>query len=561
MSISAKLISRSGRFTAAFLFTAALAACEGPEGPAGAPGPQGPPGAPGEGGLDPSLTTADKAFTGLGGEGIITGLTSFSVQAEGTNLMIGENFDPEDGSATIGAFTSTTTYDLANDAFRIDWKRDFFFFGASREYSEIVNADLGYVQGSDLVFAPDDPAAQAAMPSDRMAAIRKEQRLLNPLLIMRDVAATPTIATEGGPALLDGVVHERLVIEDAVSDITLYVNPNTGLITKLETWENDQLRRDVLLEVFYADWQTNGQVQYPGAVFLALDGELLHAETRTFTANATIEGDALAIPSLTPAPEFVQADADRGMRSHQFLQQFASLGVPITGVQSTIVAIPLDNADPAQAKLFHLTGGTHHSLAIKQENGVVIAEAPLYPERTKAILDWVETQFPGTPVTHVIITHHHFDHTAGLREFVAAGAQIVVHQEARVFFEGIFRAPSTIVPDTLQTAPVQPKITSVSDDGVFDLLDPAGARVCAFPMNTSHAKDMMMIYVEIPGSQTVFISDIFSPGFPANPAAAGELLAAIQDRELTVAKIAGGHGMGTATLAELDAIVNPPPAN
>jgi glyoxylase-like metal-dependent hydrolase (beta-lactamase superfamily II) len=558
MSIS--FISNSGRFTAAFLLTAALAACEGDQGAQGPTGPEGPPGAPGSpGGLDPALTTADKAFIGLGGEDVITGLTSFSVTSEGTRLMLGENVDPEDGSATVSAFTSTATFDLENDALRIDWDRDYFFFTGSLAYSEVINGNLGYVKGSDLVLAPPDPDALAAMPSDRMAAIRKEQRLLNPLLLMRAVSATPTMATDGGPALLDGVVHERLVVEDAVSDITLYINPNNGQITKLEAWENDHLRRDVLVEVFYADWQVNGQVQYPGAVFLTYDGELLHAETRTFAANAAV-GD-IGIPAgIDPAPAFVQADADRGMRNHQFLLQFLSLGIPNTGVQDTIVAVPLDNVDPAQAKLFHLTGGTHHSLAIKQQNGVVIAEAPLYPERSKAIMEWVETQFgAGTQVTHVLVTHHHFDHTAGLREFVAAGAQIVVHQEARVFFEGIFRAPSTIVPDTLSMAPVQPKIVSVSDDGEFAAED-ASATVRAIPMGSSHAKDMMLIYVEIAGSETVFISDIFTPGIPAAGAGPGpgEVLAAIQDDGLIVAKIAGGHGLGTATLAELEAIVNPP---
>jgi glyoxylase-like metal-dependent hydrolase (beta-lactamase superfamily II) len=562
MSIS--FISNSGRFTAAFLLTAALAACEGADGEAGPQGPVGPPGAPGApgepGGLDPSLTTADKAFTGLGGEAAITGLTSFSITSEGTRLMLGEGFDPEGGSETVSAFTSTTTYDLANDAFRIDWDRDFFFFVASLAYSEVVNKDLAYVKGTDSIFVPTpDPEALAAMPSDRMAAIRKEQRLLNPLLIMLDVAADASIASDGGPALLDGVVHERLVVSDAVSDITLYVNPNTGLITKLETWENDHLRRDVLLEAFYADWQVAGDVQFPGAVFLALDGELLHAETRTIAANAEV-GDVAIPAGLDPAPMFVEADADRGMHSHQFLQQFTSLGIPNPGVQSFVLAVPLDNADPAQARLFHLTGGGHHSLAIKQENGVVIAEAPLYPERSQAILAWVETQFPGTPVTHVIATHHHFDHTGGLREFVAVGAEIVVHAEARVFFEGIFRAPSTVVPDTLSMSPVQPKITSVSDDDVFELLD-NNATVRAFPMSSSHAKDMLLIYADIAGSETVFVSDIFSPGFPSLGNGPAEVLAAILDFELTVAKIAGGHGLGTATLAELQAIVNPPPAN
>lgn len=556
MSISS--ISHGGRFTVAFLLMASLAACEGPEGPRGPAGPAGPPGQGGGGNLD-GLSTADKAFAGLGSEEAVTALTSFSVQAQGTRLMIGEGFDPDDESGTVSAFTSTTTHDLANDAFRIEWDRDYFFFVGSLAYTEVINDNLGYVKGSDLVLAPPNPEALAAMPSDRMAAIRKEQRLLNPLLILRDVAATPAMATEGGPALLDGVVHERLVVEDAVSDITLYINPNNGQIDKLETWENDHLRRDVLVEVFYADWQANGDVNFPGTVFLTYDGEVLHAETRTFVANAEVGDVSIPTTGIEPAPAFDQAAADRGAHSHQYLLQFLSLGIPNTGVQSTVTAVPLDNEDPAQARLFHLLGDSHHSLAIRQADGVVIVEAPLYPERSQAILQWVETQFgEGTQVTHVIVTHHHFDHTAGLREFAAAGAQIVVHEDARVFFEGIFRANSTVVPDTLSMTPdAQPKIVSVPDDGSFELED-TNATVRALSMNSSHAKDMTLIYVDIAGSQTVFISDIFSPGFPADPRAAGEVLAAIESNELAVAHIAGGHGVGTATLQQLQDAANPP---
>jgi glyoxylase-like metal-dependent hydrolase (beta-lactamase superfamily II) len=554
-SMTVSSISRGGRITAAVLLSAALAACTGDRGPAGEQGPPGQPGQPG--GLDPSLSAADKAFLGMGGEEAITAITSFSIQAEGTRLVLSEGFDPEDGAVTASVFTNTTTYDLANDAFRIDWDRDYLYLPGALAYSEVVNGDLGYIKGSDLVFAPPNPDALAAMPSDRMAAVRREQRLLNPLLILRDVASTAAGATEGSPTLLDGVVHERLVVSDTVSNITLYINPRNGQISKLETRENDHLRRDVAIEVFYADWQASGDVLFPGAVFLTVDGEMLLAETRTFQANATV-GDVAIPATVDPAPVFDQVAADRGMHSHQHMQQYVSLGVPTTGVQSNVVAVPLDNADPAQARVFHLTGGSHNSLAVRQADGVVIVEAPLYPERSQAIMEWVETQFgAGTRVTHVIATHHHFDHSSGLREFVAAGAQIVMHEESRRFFEGIFRAPSTIVPDTLAMMPgVEPKISTVADDGSFDLAD-ANAPVGVYPMATTHAKDMVLVHVDIPGSEVVFVSDVFSPGTPPLGPGPGETLAAIVEHDLTVTTIAGGHG-ATATLQQLEDIVNPP---
>ena len=548
---------RGGRIIAAFSLLASLAACEGPAGPAGTPGEAGP-----VGGLDPALGTADKAFAGVGGKAALDGLASFTSESSGNRLMIGEGFAPEDGSGDVSIFDVTTTYDVAGDALRLDYHREFFFIPGERTYTEVIDGNVGYVEGSDNIFTPPaDPPAQTEMPSDRMAAIRKEQRLLSPQLILRDIAADPGIAQAGGHALLDGSVHELLVVEDAVAPITLYVNATTGRIAKLETIENDPLRRDILVEAFYADWRgEDGQVQFPYAVFLALDGNLIHAETRSsVTVNGTIDATQLAIPGGL-APAFVQADADRGMRNHQFLHQFASLGIRQEGLQETVVATPLDAADATDAKVFFLGGGTHNSLAIKQEGGVILAEAPLYPERSQAILDWVEAQFgAGTQITHVISTHHHFDHSAGLRELVAAGITIVLHDNARAFFADIFRTPSTIVPDTLAQNPATPVIETVANDGSIALADTAASEprdVEAYHVRTTHANDMLVIYVPVPGNEIVFVSDIYSPGLAPGVEGATELYRAITDvHGLTVATIAGGHG-GTGPFTDLENLVN-----
>lgn len=559
MSIAS--ISRGGRLSAAFLLTAALAACEGPEGPAGPTGPQGPPGAPGTGGggLAPGLSTIDKAFAGLGGQAAVTGLTSFSVEAEGTRMVLSEGFDPDGGSEEASTFTNTTVHDLEAGAFRIDWDRDFLFpFPGSLAYSEVVNGDLGYVKGTDSMFVnPADPEALAALPSDRMAAIRKEQRLLNPVLLLREVAADPALASEGGLVVINDSIHEKLVIEDDVSDINLFINSNTGQILKVETMENDHLRRDVALEVFYADWQESGGVRFPGAVVLTVAGEVIHAETRTVTANGASAD--VAIPSgLNPAPTYVEADAERGEHNHQWLQQFVSLGIPTTGVQDQVMAVPLDNEDPAQARVFHLMGGTHHSLAVRQANGVVIVEAPLYPERSQAIMDWVETQFgAGTLISNVILTHHHFDHSAGARELLGTGATLVVHEAAVPFFEKIVARPSTLVPDLLVESGFDPNIRQVLDDTQF-LLDDANAPILVYSLPSTHARDLLLVYVDLPGNGILFVTDIFSPGFPPAGTGPEEILTALSDYELSVDLIAGGHGTGTATLDVLEDFVNPP---
>ncbi len=556
---------------AAVLLSGGLIACEGDQGPAGPQGPEGPRGEAGDtgsnGGVDPSLSTIDKAYAGVGGKDAVTAMTSFTVEATTNDLVIGEGPSAEDGSIDVATATMTATHDLAGSAFRLEYApRQYFFIPGERTFIEVVKDNLGYVEGVDNIFAPPpadgEAQPQAAMSSDRMAALRKSQRLLNPHYYLADAVADASIVSEGGFALVDGVPHEILVVADAVADIRLFVNSNTGLITKLETVENDVLRRDVPVEVFYSDWRGDaGQVKFPNVVLMAFDGELIHAQTRSaVTVNGTVDSTLFDIPTLDTAPVFDAELATRGMEEHRFLLQFAALGIRQEGVQLTVTPVALEDGDDAGDSIYHLTGGSHHSLAVKQAGGVVIIEAPLYPERSEAILDWVEDEFgAGTQVTHVIATHHHFDHTGGLRAFVAAGATVVVQENSRDFFAEVFRAPSTVKPDALADNPVPAKFLVVGDDGEI-LLDDANFPVGAYHIPSAHSDDMLIASVGSAGDDFVFVSDIYSPGQPPLlPGAAEETLNGITAFGLTPDTIVGGHGVDAGgPLSDLEDLVNPP---
>ena len=57
------------------------------------------------------------------------------------------------------------------------------------------------------------------------------------------------------------------------------------------------------------------------------------------------------------------------------------------------------------------------------------------------------------PVHYVVNTHHHFDHSGGLRTYVAQGATIVTHQANREYYEQVHfnPAPRTLQPDRFAT--------------------------------------------------------------------------------------------------------------
>lgn len=73
----------------------------------------------------------------------------------------------------------------------------------------------------------------------------------------------------------------------------------------------------------------------------------------------------------------------------------------------------------------------------------------------------VAENMPDKSITHVFSSHHHVDHSGGLRHFVAAGATAVMHDAAEVFFDDIFQTSSTTVPDTMEANHVEASIETV----------------------------------------------------------------------------------------------------
>ena len=559
------------QLVAALALAAVSAGCDGDNGARGIPGERGSPGVdgipgndgtPGTNGadgtngtdgedgtsvyIDQSLSPMEKAFVAIGGQDALETMAGFTIQSSGVRSVTGEGFRPEEDALVVSSFDLTLSQDLSNDFLRLDYMRHVTFLGFDQmlEFSEIVRGNLGYISGVESLFG----APSGNMLSDRWAATRKQHRLLNPHLILRDIAANPAIATESGVRLLDGSVHHLITVDEGVHPITLYVNAATGWIAKATTVENDHLLRDVDIEVLYYGWEpTDGKVLFPTEVYLARDNQILHQEARTsIVVNEGIEAAIFDFPPEAN-PTYDAAAAARGDASHQFHESFASFGIPLDGEQTFINPIQIAPG------VFYLTGGSHNSLAVEQQNGIVMIEAPLYEARSEAILAWSASNFPGKPITHVIATHHHDDHTGGLRAFVAAGAEVVIREESEDFFKDIFRAKSSILPDALAENPVDATIHTVAYDTTFAIQDTARP-VIAYPVETGHAVDMLMIY--LPTQQIVFQSDLFNPGLglippPFLPNSMDLHRSITETHELTVSLILGGHGT-TSTFAEFE---------
>ena len=491
------------------------------------------------------LTLLERVVEAIGGEANLTGMTGFELAVSGSKNSPDEGPTPGGPPADASDFTNTVTYEVETSSLLVDVSRTVTFegLGAPHTFQEIVQDNLGHVDGIESLFG----FPTGDLPSDRWAAITREQKLLNPHLLLLEVLADVDSATEAGMEDYDGRAHELLEIAHPVFPITLWVDSETDLISRLTTMENHYLRRDVEIEVIYTDWDSGTDVLFPAQAEIVFDGETVHDETRdTITVNPDIPAGAFDFPDGAD-PMFTQADADRGERNHQWHRGFAGVGIAQTGVQDFVMAQELS------AGVHWLTGGSHHSMVIEQEDGVVVLEAPLYEARCVAILDWIDANLDSAPVTHVVTSHFHQDHTGCARTFVARGATLVIGEGSASMWDTVLAAPSTIEPDELEASPVKDPPVMVVPNGGSTTLDDATHPIVLYDLQTDHADDMLLPFVESTGD--AFVVDLFSPGFPPIVAAgAQEVLDAMSFHGIDgdVNQIVGGHG-GLGTMADLQA--------
>ena len=347
------------------------------------------------------------------------------------------------------------------------------------------------------------------------------------------------------PRQLEPGDHQVLTIEDALYPLYLHVNKQTGRIGKLATMEHDWAFGDVLLEATYHDWREVDGVQFPSQIKVSV------AATPTLEVNRS----AIAVnpdfdEAIFSAPEGVTYEHDevaakRGASVSQWTLGLAHAGSPR----------PMGRPERIEAKEFK--PGLHflwaneedddsiRTLVVEQENGVIAIDPGLEDLKSEAMISWMEKRFPGKPLSHVIMTHHHVDHVGGVRPFVAAGAAVVAHDAAREYYlANLSRTGRTILPDALDRNPVPARVIGVKAGEPFRLEDPQRP-VSAYPVFNRHSSDALAVLVENEG--VLYNGDLYSPGnkveeVPAEVPLTGlDLEKAIQANNLSVRFIAGSH--------------------
>jgi glyoxylase-like metal-dependent hydrolase (beta-lactamase superfamily II) len=183
---------------------------------------------------------------------------------------------------------------------------------------------------------------------------------------------------------------------------------------------------------------------------------------------------------------------------------------------------------------------------------IAVAEAPLDEARSLAVIAEARKLVPNKPIRYVLTTHHHFDHTGGLRTYAAEGATVVTHQSNVPYFEKTLAAPATLSPDAQSKAAKAPMFQGVS--GKETITDGKQTIEVYATSGDTHTNEYTLIY--LPGPRILVEGDAYSPGPPDAPVPATpppnavKLYDDVQALKLNVATIAPIHGRGAVPIAE-----------
>lgn len=216
---------------------------------------------------------------------------------------------------------------------------------------------------------------------------------------------------------------------------------------------------------------------------------------------------------------------------------------------AAVAAVPAVMSTVLAPGIWFLTAGGVSNMLVEFTDHLAIVEAPS-EVRLQAVLAKAKELVPTKPVTQVILSHHHFDHSAGVRAAVAEGLTIITHRSNEAWFREAVRRKHTIVADALTRNPKPLRIIAVDD--AYVMRDASMDVRLLHLVGSTHGDGIVAVY--FPEQRIYAEPDVWNPGSQINPHVRS-LADDIARRQLQIERIVPLHGNQVQPYAEFEKVV------
>lgn len=447
--------------------------------------------------------------------------------------IVGQNFTPRDDWPRVELASYTKTVNFETQSAREEQVRRQGTYPARGGGGTPIQ---GEVRQINMVSGNYAWALQGPEPTPQPAAAAQRQldlwltphgfvkaalNVTNPVILQRDEGG------EGG--------GKRRVTMISIPMLGKYrVNATINaenVIERIQTWVPNAVIGDMYYETVYSNYRDFGTLKFPARFHHHDDWD------DTSSGNPVVRGGH---HGFELAVKDVQANAcGEAISAPESVQKAA---VPPVRVESQKLG----------DGVYFIGGGSHHSVAVEFRDFVAVVEAPLNEERSLAVIAEVRKLIPNKTIDYVVNTHHHFDHSGGLRTYVhEQGSTIITHRGNRDFYgQEVFslKAQRTLLPDRLSLYPPEEAAEGYRFETVIEkytLSDGTRTMDVHNMQGLNHVEGMLIAY--LPKEKIVIEADMYNPpaaGAQAPPpsASAKTFLNNMQRLKLDISTIVPIHG-------------------
>jgi hypothetical protein len=444
----------------------------------------------------------------MGGETLLRNIRTLRVEGSGYRNLLEQSERPE------GPWIPSVEHDIEL------WDL------AGGQWSSISESDAGEFHFTQQQIVSGGAAATSFdgrwSPGSRAVLQTMEQRFAwSPFRAMLSALDAADLRAEPDQ-VYQRVPHHVIAWSAKEGPMRAWLNAQTGYVTAIETvraypdelyW---QVWGDVTTRVIFSYWSIEaGGWRVPRQWDVERNGQPESVLTiRSIAMNPQLPADAFAIGDDTR--KAFEARATQTLDD----PAFGSTARPPRELAPGVVEIP----------------SSWDITLVRQEDGIVVIEAPISAGYSKKVIEEAGRRFPGVRVKAVISTSDSWPHFGGIREYVARGIPIYILDLNEPILTRAVRSAHTLHADSLASRPRAPLFKSVA---ARTLVGSGANRLELYPVRGETGERMMAVY--LPEHRILYGSDLVQWGRGGPPEYVSELLDLATREKLPVDTVYAMH--------------------